>query len=101
MASHNATGHAARARRHGSGVGTAAYHGVMVDPVLMEQVEQLSESDLLELRRAIDAKLDEYVPAAILVEIEQRLTEIGPDPVTDYVTVDKFRRQVRTHPRSA
>ena len=74
MASHNATGDTAHARRRGSGVGMAAYHGVMVDPVLMEQVEQLSESDLLELRRAIDAKLDEYVPAAILVEIEHRQT---------------------------
>lgn len=101
MASHNATGDTAHTRRCGSRVGAAGYHGVMVDPVLMEQVEQLSESDLLELRRAIDAKLDEYVPPAILVEIEHRLTEMGPDPVTDYVTLDEFRRQVRTHRRSA
>ncbi len=101
MASRDAAGDAARWRSHGSGVGTAAYHGVMVDPDLMEQVEQLSESDLLELRRAIDAKLDEYVPPAILVEIEHRLTEMGSGPVEDYVTLDEFRRQVRTQRRSA
>ena len=101
MASHNATGDTPHARGRGSGVSTAAYHGVMVDPVLMEQVEQLSESDLFELRRAIDAKLDEYVPPAILVEIEDRMTEMGPDPVTDYVTLDEFRRKVRTRRRSA
>lgn len=101
MTSQNATGDTAHARRRRSVVGAAAYHGFMVDPVLMEQVEQLSESDLLELRRAIDAKLDGFVPPAILVEIEHRLTEMGPGPVADFVTLDEFRRQVRTRRRSA
>ncbi len=67
----------------------------------MAQVAQLRGSELLDRRRAIDARLDEYVPPAIVAEIEHRLTEMGPVPVTDYVTLHDFRRPVRTHRRSA
>ncbi len=73
----------------------------MVDPVLLEQVERLSEADLLELRGAIDAKLEDRVPAEILAEIERRLDEMGPEPAVDYITLDEFKHQARSQHRVA
>lgn len=70
--------------------------GGMVNPALMEQVDQLSPSELVELRDAIQAKLGDEVPAGQWAILEQRVAEADANP-DDYITLDawKARRRAR------
>lgn len=64
--------------------------------MLMEQVERLSPSELVELRDVIQAKLDDDVPAGQWVILEQRAAEADAN-ADDFITLDewKARRRVR------
>ncbi|MEN2741058.1 hypothetical protein ABCS02_25020 [Microbacterium sp. X-17] len=75
-----------------STVGTTAYHEGMVNPALMEQVDQLSPSELVELRDAIQTKLGDDVPAGQWAILEQRVAEADGKP-DDYVTLDEWKAQ--------
>lgn len=77
-----------------SDVGSAAYHWGMVNPALMEQVDQLSPSELVELRDAIQAKLGDDVPAGQWAILEQRVAEADANP-DDYITLDEWKSRRR------
>lgn len=72
----------------------------MVNSALKEQVEQLDEADLIELRGVIDAKLDDYVLPAIAAIVDQRIAEADANP-DDYITLDDFERKLRARSHSA
>lgn len=82
-----------------SDVGRPAYHRVMVNMTLLEQVERLSPSELVELRDVIQAKLDDDVPAGQWMILEQRVTEADANP-DDYITLDEWKTRRRAR-RSA
>ena len=67
----------------------------MVNPALMEQVDRLSPSELVELRDAIQAKLREDVAAGQWEILEQRDAEAGANP-DDYITLDDWKARRRT-----
>ncbi|WP_292726096.1 hypothetical protein [Microbacterium sp. UBA837] len=68
----------------------------MVNTALMEQVERLSPSELVELRDVIQAKLGDDVPSGQWAILEQRVAEADANP-DDYITLDelKARRRAR------
>ncbi len=68
----------------------------MVNMTLMEQVDRLSTSELVELRDVIQAKLGDDVPAGQWVVLEQRVAEADVNP-DDFSTLDelKARRRAR------
>lgn len=68
----------------------------MVNTTLLEQVERLSPSELVELRDVIQAKLDNDVPAGQWVILEQRVAEADTNP-DDYITLDEWK--TRRHER--
>lgn len=70
------------------------YHGGMVNPALMEQVDQLSASELVELRDAIDARLGGDVPAEQWAILQQRVAEADANP-EDYITLDEWKTRRR------
>jgi len=67
-----------------------------VNTALMEQVERLSPSELVELRDVIQAKLGDDVPSGQWAILEQRVAEADANP-DDYITLDelKARRRAR------
>lgn len=70
----------------------------MVDRMLMEQVDRLTASELVELRDAIQAKLEDEVPAGQWAILAQRVVEADANP-DDYITLDEWmsrRRGCRT-----
>ena len=60
----------------------------MVDSTLMKQIDRLSTAELIELRDAIQAKLDD-VPAGQWAILEQRVSEADANP-DDYLTLDEW-----------
>ena len=68
----------------------------MVNTTLMEQVERLSPSELVELRDFIQAKLDDDMPAGHWAILEQRVAEADANP-DGFITLDdwKARRRAR------
>ena len=68
----------------------------MVNTALMEQVDRLSPSELVELRDAIQAKLGDDAPAGQWAILKQRVVEADAHP-DDYITLDdwKARRRAR------
>lgn len=74
--------------------GESAYYSKMVDPALMEQVDRLSEAELVELRDAIEAKLGDDVPAGQWVVLEQRIAEADANP-DDYITLNEWKARRR------
>lgn len=77
-----------------SDVVPAAYHRRMVNPALMEQVDRLSPSELVELRDAIQAKLGDEVPVGQWAILEQRVSEADANP-DDYITLDAWKARRR------
>ncbi|MCI1748516.1 MAG: hypothetical protein LKI24_10750 [Acidipropionibacterium sp.] len=71
----------------------------MVNPALMEQVDMLSPSELVELRDAIQAKIDDDVSAGQWAILEQRVVEADANP-GDYITLDEWKARRRAR-RSA
>jgi len=71
----------------------------MVNPALMEQVDQLSPSELVELRDAIQAKLGDEVPVGQWAILEHRVAEADAKP-DDYITLDEWKARRRAR-RSA
>ncbi len=67
-----------------------------MNTALMEQVERLSPSELVELRDVIQAKLGDDVPSGQWAILEQRVAEADANP-DDYITLDelKARRRAR------
>jgi hypothetical protein len=82
-----------------SDVRTAEYLRGMVNPALIEQVDQLSPSELVELRDAIQAKLGDEVPAGQWAILEQRVAEADASP-DDFITLDEWKARRRAR-RSA
>lgn len=68
----------------------------MVNTALMEQVDRLSPSELIELRDAIQAKLGDDVPAGQWAILEERVAEAEANP-DDYITVDEWKTRRRAH----
>lgn len=68
----------------------------MMNPKLMEQVDQLSPSELVELRDAIEAKLGDGVPAGQWAILAQRVAEADANP-DDYITLDEWKARRRAH----
>lgn len=67
----------------------------MVNPALFEQFLRLDADERREFVRAAAATIDhDEVPTAVRAEIERRLTEMGPEPSTDYMTLDEFRNEI-------
>jgi len=60
----------------------------------MEQVDRLTPSELVELRDAIQAKLD-HVPAGQWAILEQRVAQADGNP-DDYITLDEWKAHRRT-----
>lgn len=60
----------------------------MVDSTLMKQIDRLSTAELIELRDAIQAKLDD-VPAGQWAILEQRVSDADANP-DDYITLDEW-----------
>ena len=71
----------------------------MVKTALMEQVDRLTPSELVELRDAIQAKLDDDVPAGQWAILEQRVAEVDANP-DDFITLDEWKARRRAR-RSA
>lgn len=71
----------------------------MVNTMLLEQVERLSPSELIELRDVIQAKLDDDVPAGQWAILERRVAEADANP-DDFITLDEWKARRRTR-RSA
>lgn len=65
-----------------------------MNTALMEQVERLSPSELVELRDVIQAKLGDDVPAAQWAILEQRVAEADANP-GDYITLDEWKARRR------
>ena len=73
----------------------------MVDSALLEKLQQLDVSSLLEVRDEIDRMIeDELIPAEILAIVDARVAKKGAGPDADAVPADEFLRQVRAR-RSA
>ena len=70
----------------------------MVDTTLLEQLDGLSPSELIELRDVIQAKLDD-VPAGQWGILEQRVVAADKNP-DDYVTLAEWKTRRRAR-RSA
>ena len=69
----------------------------MVNTMLMEQVERLSPSELVELvelRDVIQAKLDDDVPAGQWAILAQRVAEANTNP-DDFITLDEWKARRR------
>jgi hypothetical protein len=76
----------------------------MVDTGLLERVLQLDVDSRREFVRAVEDSLGyDDVPASVRSEVERRLGEMGPDPATDYITLDEFKQDIanRRSQRSA
>lgn len=78
----------------------------MVNPALFEQFLQLDAGERREFVRAAQAAVDQAtvdqptveadVPEHVLAEVRRRLAEMGPEPATDYVTLEDDEREVRS-----
>lgn len=73
----------------------------MVNPALFEQFLQLDAGERREFVRAAQAAVDQVtidadVPEHDLAEVRRRLAEMGPEPATDYVTLEDDEREVRS-----
>lgn len=76
-------------------VGGDGYHYNMVNPALFEQFLRLDADERREFVRAVQGTMGyDEVPASVRAEIERRLTEMGPEPSTDYTTLDEFRNKI-------
>lgn len=76
-------------------MGRGRYHQRIVDRALFEQFLQLTAHERREFVRAAQGTLEyDDVPAAVRTEIERRLQAMGPEPATDYTTLDDFKREV-------
>lgn len=69
------------------------YSENMVNTALMKQVDRLSPSELVELRDAIQAKLDD-IPTGQWPILEQRVAEANANP-DDYITLDEWKARRR------
>lgn len=61
-----------------------------MNPALMRQIDQLSPSELAELRDAIQAKLDDDVPAGQWKILEQRVAQAAASS-DDYITLEEWK----------
>lgn len=61
---------------------------------LMEQLERLSPSELVELRDVIQVKLGDDVSAGQWAILEQRVAEANANP-DDYLTLDEWKSRRR------
>ena len=73
----------------------------MVNPALFEQFLQLDAGERREFVRAAQAAVDQVtidadVPKHVLAEVRRRLAEMGPEPATDYVTLEDDERELRS-----
>jgi hypothetical protein len=68
----------------------------MVNPALMEQVDRLSASELVELRDVIDVKIGGDVPAGQWAILEQRVADADANP-DDYITLAEWKTRRRAH----
>lgn len=68
----------------------------MVNVALMEQVDRLSPSELVELRDVIQAKLRDDVSAGQWAILEQRVAEADANP-DDYITLEAWKARRRVH----
>ncbi|HRN28988.1 MAG TPA: hypothetical protein PK781_05100 [Terrimesophilobacter sp.] len=66
----------------------------MVNQALFEQFLQLDAEERREFVRAAQATVDDDVPADVLAEIDRRLAQMGPEPASDYVTLDELRNEI-------
>ncbi len=66
----------------------------MVNTTLLEQVERLSPSELVELRDIIQAKLDDDVPVGQWAILGQRVAEADANP-DDFITLDEWKARRR------
>lgn len=66
----------------------------MVNMALMEQLERLSPSELVELRDVIQVKLGDDVSAGQWAILEQRVAEANANP-DDYLTLDEWKSRRR------
>ena len=71
----------------------------MVDSTLMKQIDRLSTAELIELRDAIQAKLDDDMSAGQWTILEQRVAEADANP-DDFMTLDEWKARRRAR-RSA
>ncbi len=71
----------------------------MVNAALMDQLERLSPSELVELRDVIEAKLGDDVPAGQWAILEQRVADADANP-DDFITLDQWKA-LRSARRSA
>ena len=67
--------------------------------MLLEQVERLSPTELVELRDVIQAKLDDDMSAGQWTILEQRVAEADANP-DDFMTLDEWKARRRAR-RSA
>lgn len=67
----------------------------MVNSALFEQFLRLDAGERREFVRAAAGTIDsDEVPSAVRAEVQRRLTQLGPEPVTDYITLDEFRDEL-------
>lgn len=68
----------------------------MVSTTLLEQLDRLSPSELVELRNAIQTKLGDSIPAGQWAILEDRVAEADTN-ADDYITLDEWKtlRQAR------
>ncbi|MCC7128045.1 MAG: hypothetical protein IT192_04420 [Microbacteriaceae bacterium] len=66
----------------------------MVNPGIMEQLDRLSASELVELRDAIQARLGEEASTEQWAILEQRVTEADANP-DDYIPLDEWKTRRR------
>lgn len=71
----------------------------MVESTLMQQVDQLSPSELVELRDAIEARLEREVPPDQWALLAERVAEADANP-DDFITLDEWKLRRRSQ-RSA
>lgn len=68
----------------------------MVNAALFEQFLRLSAEEQREFVRAAQSTVGEDVPEHVLAEVRRRIAELGPEPATDYVTLEDDEREVRS-----
>ncbi|WP_454301818.1 hypothetical protein [Salana multivorans] len=66
----------------------------MANRALIEQVDQLSDSELVELRDAIEARLSRDIPAGQWAILEQRAADADAEP-DDFILLDDWKAHRR------
>ncbi|MFT4187060.1 MAG: hypothetical protein QM621_00600 [Aeromicrobium sp.] len=66
----------------------------MLDSTILERVDQLSATELIELRDAIEVKLGHDVPAGQWALLERRVADADARP-DDHITLDEWKARRR------